>query len=378
MKRVLLTTVLMLAAFAAAGAQVLTSETTRKAGELLARGDRDGAIAVLDAAIEKRKDLLEAFQMRASLRMLKGDVEGAVGDYSSALELSPNDARLYEQRARTRALARDHAGALKDYDSAIANGLKSERVFAGRAAIKRDMGDADGAIADYQAALAINPELASAENGLVFMLEHGKNDPDAALAHLQGFLDRYEEKRGGKLPHAGGELSTVGSVMVRPGGDGRAASQLSLTAMPGSPLSSEDADARGARFEQLLNLAVAYANLGRMYEKRGEFDRALASYEKGLRVRNSDPYLHRLRGELRIKRGDLRGAIEDLKVATDSPQAAPDVHLTRGLLLILQGKDAEAEKEFAVHLQAFPTSRNYLEERREEAKKLRSAQESPQ
>jgi len=57
----------------AADAQLYTSETVRKAGEKLRAGDRAGAVAVLDKAIEKRKDLLEAHQMRAGLRMMSGD-----------------------------------------------------------------------------------------------------------------------------------------------------------------------------------------------------------------------------------------------------------------------------------------------------------------
>jgi hypothetical protein len=48
--------------------------------------------------------------------------------------------------------------------------------------------------------------------------------------------------------------------------------------------------------------------------------------------------------------------------------------LSRGLLLVLQGKDDEAEKEFATHLQMFPESREHLNERVKEVRKLRSEQ----
>lgn len=196
MKKSLLCACLLLAVFVtAADAQLLNSETTRKAGEKVERGDMAGAIAVLDKAIEKRKDLIEAYQMRANLRMMSGDLQGAAGDFSAALELSPNDAAIYERRARLRMLTRDDAGALKDFDSAIANGSKAERVFAQRGALKRNAGDIDGAIADYHAALALNPYLATAENRLVQLLEVTKNDLDGALAHLQQFLDNYEAAR---------------------------------------------------------------------------------------------------------------------------------------------------------------------------------------
>jgi tetratricopeptide (TPR) repeat protein len=134
------------------------------------------------------------------------------------------------------------------------------------------------------------------------------------------------------------------------------------------------AEQQGARLEQAMNLAVAYANLGRMYEKKNDFDKALENYEKGLKIRKDDSYIHRLRGELRMKRGDLRGAIEDLKVVAEYRQESPDYHLSRGLLFVLQGKDAEAEKEFAAHVQMFPASREFVNERIKAAKKLLSEQ----
>ena len=378
MKKFLLFACLILTLFAAsAEAQSFTSETTRKAGEKLERGDREGALAVLDKAIEKRKDLPEALQMRANLRLMGGDFAGAVGDFTSALELSPNDPKLYERRAQIRIITRDHAGALKDLDAAIANGSKTDRIFAARAVVKRDMGDTDGAIADYQTALALNPNLAVAENGLVSLLERNKGDLDGALVHLQDFLDRYEGKRGGKLPSVKGEPVKGGGVLVRPGGND-SGSQIAMTITgvesPVAVNSPEEAEQQGLRLEQGMNLAVAYANLGRMYEKKSDFDKAMENYEKGLKIKKGDSYIHRLRAELRIKRGDLQGAIEDLQVVADSRQESPDFHLSRGLLFVLQGKDAEAEKEFATYLQMFPTSKEFVDARIKAAKKLLSEQ----
>lgn len=111
-----------------------------------------------------------------------------------------------------------------------------------------------------------------------------------------------------------------------------------------------------------------------MYAKKNDFDMALESYEKGLKVREGDPYIHKLRAELRVKRGDLRGAVEDLTAAVNSDAGSPDIHLQKGLLLTLRGEDAEAEKEFAAHLQMFPQGTEYLNQRRAEAKKLRAEQ----
>jgi tetratricopeptide (TPR) repeat protein len=367
MKKLFLFVCVMLVGFVAANAQFFSSESTRKAGERMAQGDRAGAIAILDKAIEKHKDLLEAYQMRANLRSMNGDLAGAIADYSAALEINPNDAKIYERRAMFRMFKRDSAGALKDLDAAIANGLKTERVYEERGSVKRDMGELEGAIADYQTALALNPNLASAHNGLAFTLER-KGDLDAAIAHLQEFLNGYEGNRNGKLPSIKGEVLTGSSISIKREGKEKDGVQAYMEGIGFTGNSSPE------KMEQILNLTLAYANLGRMYAKKNEFDKALENYEKGLKIRKDDPDIHKLRSEIRIKKGDLQGVIEDLTVVANSPQGAPDRHLDKGLLLTLLGKDDEAEKEFALHLQMFPVGREYLNKRIEEAKKLRSQQ----
>ena len=351
--------------------QSFKSETTRKAAEKISRGDRAGALEILDKAIEKRKDLLEAYQMRASLRSMAGDLDGALADYSAALEVSPNHAEIHERRATLRKFKRDHAGALRDLEAAIANGLKSEKVYTGRASIRHDMGDVEGAIADYQTALAINPNYVSAHVGLSSTLER-RGDMEGALDHLQRFIDSYEGGRGGKLPRIKGETSAGESVLIKRDGQEKDGTQAF---MEGREVVSASAASSPDEYEQLLNLAVAYANLGRLYAKKNDLDRAMEYYEKGLRIRKDDAYLLNLRSEARIKKGDLQGAIEDLTVAVNSRMGGPDRHIQKGLLLLLQGKDAEAEKEFALHRQMFPgVSTVYMDRRIEEVKQLRSRQ----
>ena len=128
---------------------------------------------------------------------------------------------------------------------------------------------------------------------------------------------------------------------------------------------------------QIMNPGLSYANLGHLYAKKNNFEKALENYEKGLQVRKGDFYIHKLRSELRIKKGDLEGAIEDLTVVANSRQGTPDKHADIGLLLTLQGKDAEAEKEFALYLRMFPDAQESLNKKIEEAKKLRSPPPRP-
>jgi len=70
----------------------------------------------------------------------------------------------------------------------------------------------------------------------------------------------------------------------------------------------------------------------------------------------------------------LQGAIDDLVLATRSPMQTPDIHFDKGILLVLQNTDEEAEKEFALHFARFPGPRESMNKRIDEAKKLRANQ----
>ena len=381
MRRTFVTLAVLLAGLVSgAQAQIHKSESARRAGERLLRGDRAGALAVLDEAVARRKDLAEVYDMRAGLRTMAGDLDGAIADYTSALEINPNNPKTLERRATLRAFRRDYAGALTDLDAAIANGLKTERVYVQRAAIRRDLGDFDGAVLDYQAALAANPEHAAAHNGLAATLER-KGDVEGALLHLQRFLEGYEGARGGKLPRAAEGIADGPGATVKRDGKERDGAQVYMAsggfAVNFKADTPEELERQQARLEQTKNVALGYAHLGRLYAKKGDDDKALESYEKGLKVDPGDFYIRRLRSEVRIRRGDLQGAVEDLTASVNERVGAPDSHLDRAVLLTLQGRDDEAKSEAALHLQLFPEATGWVNKRIEEAKRLR-AQQAPQ
>lgn len=348
MRKFLPAALLVLAALAgAAEAQNFEGETVREASEKVQSGDRAGAFAVLDGAIARGKDLRDAYLMRADLRAIDGDFEAALDDYTAAIGVAPEDAGLYVARAFIRGLRRDHAGAVEDLTVALTHGSEADRIYTARARVKEEMGDTDGAIADCQAALVVNPAQGMAVNRLASLLERQKNDPEAAAAQLQDFLRRYE---------AGARAAVRRAEVV-------------TTSRPGSPAGFVR---RALLMEQEDNLAVAYADLGRLYAKMNDLDRALESYEKGLKIRSDSSYLHDLRSRARLRRGDPKGAIKDLQAAVENPLTPADQHFNQGILLLLQGKDAEAEREFAQQLQKFPESKKNLAERIEEAKSLRA------
>jgi tetratricopeptide (TPR) repeat protein len=360
---------------AVASAQFFTSDTGKSVGEKLKQGDQAGALAILDNAIAKGKDLTDAYEMRANLRSMTGNLRGSVDDLSEAIKLKPDNPQLYKRRALFRSFLRDSDGALKDYDSAIANGLKSDEVYTGRARIKADIGDIDGAIVDYRNALAANPNYASAHLGLSRVYEK-KGDIDGAILELQQFADAYELKRDDALPKTKMGSPAGDAVVIKREGREPDGSQVVMAGMPvmttfkASNQQELDAAVRGR--EQTVNVSNVFFDLGRLYNQRGDTDRALLNIGKGLQMSPSSSSGRQLRGEIRMQRGDLAGAIEDYKAAVESPLVAPNVHANKCILLTLQNDDAAAEKEMQIYVQAFPDAKAYLEKRVAEAKKLRS------
>ena len=78
------------------------------------------------------------------------------------------------------------------------------------------------------------------------------------------------------------------------------------------------------------------------------------------------------RGVARTDLNDLEAAIVDFSRALELDPELLNAYLNRGLVLLLQGKDSEAEKDFARVLTLKPEAKTELERRIELAKRLRS------
>lgn len=352
-----------------ASGQTFTSETVKKAMNTRAQGDTGGALKILAEAIEKGRDLLEVYQYRAGLRSATGDMKGAVDDYSAAIAINPAIGHLYDRRAFFRHFLRDNEGALKDYGSAISLGVKSDRVYLGRARVKRDIGDLQGALDDAKTALSFTPDHAGATHDIAVTYER-MGDTASAIAVLQAFVDN-DNAKASKISLIA--KPTGESIMIERPGNQASGDQtfLSGTGYKTVARSLEEAERMGLEREQLMNTANIYIRLARLYSKNNDQDKAVVICEKGIALDPQNPTGYRLRSELRMAKGDLAGVISDLKTMIDLPLNAPDINVDRGILLILQGKDAEAEPHFESYLQRFPTARRFVDTRIAAAKALR-------
>jgi len=99
--------------------------------------------------------------LRGNARLERGDHAGAIADYSSALRLDPSRADVLKKRGLSRLDLGDADGALADFDAAVRIDSQDASAYRGRSAACLLRGDVAGAEADAAAALALQPGVES-------------------------------------------------------------------------------------------------------------------------------------------------------------------------------------------------------------------------
>jgi len=160
-------------------------------------------------------------------------------------------------------------------------------------------------------------------------------------------------------------------------------------------LRSGDSDGAIADFTEAIKVAPAagdealagsYVNRSVPFQSKGDLDAALADVNKAIKIQPRSFVIYRNRGLLFEKRKELDKALADytkaIKISSEllsylpptmrGPQFAP-AYLSRGLLLLARGNDAEAEKDFAKGIELDPASKPRLEKKIQEVKEKRPA-----
>lgn len=358
------------------GVYAQKSDATAKALELMNEGRFKDAIAALDKAVGKNKDLYQVYKLRASLKRMTGDFAGAANDFGLAIEQKSDDGELYEQRAMMRLYTRaDAALILADLDAAIVNGRKHEKVYSTRGMIKVQLRDLDGAVADYDTAIGLRPDYASAYIGLANVYMMTRNDAKSAE-----ILERYiaiVENSDTKLQPVKGEIVASSSTPV-PNISGDKDTSVTQNAVVIKGLESKqmsdpmspavDINTRVDQLEQSKNTASVYAQLAAYYQRRTDYEKASMLVEKSLKIDAGNFTALEVRGKIRTGKGDYTGAISDFDAAIKMMPAMPITYLSRGLAKLLSGNEAEAQKDFDKYLQLFPNGKPYLDQEIERAK----------
>lgn len=343
------------------------TESTRQAVQLIIKGDVKGAIAVLDQAIAKEKDLFECYRMRAFLRQRVGDFEGVIADFTKALEIKPEAAELYTERALTRlTLQQDFSLILKDLDSAISYGQKVEKVYSLRAMVRQRAGDREGAIGDYQTAIGLRPDLAQAYADLANLyLKSG--EAEKAVSILENFISVYEGSN--NKAKVKGEVIATDTVILPNKNEVQLTETIISKDSSGSKISAEKSN---EKLEQSKNVAFAYASLASIYVKLKEYEKASPLIDKASKIDPTDVFVLETRGKLKLGLGDFQGAVNDLSISIKMIPVVTSIYLERGVAYFMLGKEDEAQKDFDRFLQAFPNLKENYEKRLAEAKELRS------
>src|SRR6266849_9027502 len=143
-----------------------------------------------------------------------------------------------------------------------------------------------------------------------------------------------------------------------------------------------DFDGAIADFNQVIEIdkifpenvqSASYLNRGVALQKKGDLDAALADFNKAIKLRSNNVFAYQNRAGLHEKRKELDEALADYNKAIKLNSKFPFAYRGRGLLLLAQGKDTQAESDFAKYLQLYPDGKDSLEKQIEEVKQKRVA-----
>jgi len=354
------------------------SDATRKAAELLMQGKFKDAIAVLDKAVEKNKDLFEVYKLRAALKRMTGDFEGALSDLSAAIEQKADDGEIYEQRAMMRLYTRrDKALVLADLDAALANGRKHEKVYSTRGSVKAQLRDFEGAIADYETAIGMRPEMAGAYLGLSSAYGMMRNE-EKSTEVLEKFVAMIENSNT-KIGKVDGQVvatSDANKIPVMPG-DKNTGMETSVIIRGSTTTGRRYSDGGSSNFnqrdtafemEQKKNTAAVYSQLGMVYVRRGDYERASQLVEKSLAIDPQDFMALMTRGKIRTAQGNYAAAIADLDASIKLMPNFSQVYLERGIAKLLSGNEAEAQKDFDKFIEFVPNGKTMVDYEIQKAK----------
>lgn len=107
--------------------------------------------------------------------------------------------------------------------------------------------------------------------------------------------------------------------------------------------------------------AGPYLNRGLALQKKGDLDAALADFNKAIKLEPNNVYAYQNRAGLHEKRKEVDQALADYSKAIKINSKFPFAYHGRGLILLAQGKDAEAEADFVKYRQLFPNGKDSLE-----------------
>jgi len=123
----------------------------------LEKGDRDGALAAIEQAVNVDPRYAEAYRARAAIHAARGERDLALKDYARALELDPNNLEVYADRSQQEWQAGNKTQAMSDIGLALNRDPNFAHGYAVRAAFELDNKDRTSALFDAGQIIRILP-----------------------------------------------------------------------------------------------------------------------------------------------------------------------------------------------------------------------------
>ncbi|MCI0343438.1 MAG: tetratricopeptide repeat protein [Planctomycetales bacterium] len=284
------------------------------------RGDPTAAVRELSAALTAGIPFAWVYSLRGMAREAAGDLRGAEEDQTAALRLLPAFPDALTNRGTARLGQGRIADAIADHTEALRYRPRDAAALNNRANARRAAGDLRGAVADYSAALAIephNPEMLNNRGLARAMLGESREafaDADAAVRLRPGMAGAWNTRglaRWGLGDSAGAIEDYSAALRLEP-----------------------------RRPTTLLSRALARRD-------RGDRESALRDVEEALALDPSRATAHSNRALLLAEVGRVGEALAsaDRALAMD-PTGAYYAHAARGLVLLREGRNAQALDEF--------------------------------
>jgi tetratricopeptide (TPR) repeat protein len=182
-----------------------------RAKTLLATGDTIGARADLDKALSINRNIVNAYLLRADIRINSdGDFAAALSDMDEAIKLQPKAAGLFINRAFMRYKLDDYFGAMADYDYAIELDPLNGVAHFNRGLLRSEVHDVNNAIADFTQVLTLTPDDYRALYNRAILYNEVR-DYKHALADLNKVISAYPDFSGAyylrsEIYHVSGDL----------------------------------------------------------------------------------------------------------------------------------------------------------------------------
>lgn len=334
-----------------------------KADTLMEGGRYREATAVYDELIALKPKSADAYRRRAHVRQaseVDSEMPAALTDYAKALELDPDMVEVYGLRGEILSAQRNEKAVEENYQAWLAHAPNSARAHSGYAGALARLGKTDKARTEIDRALALEPNV---EAYIIRARITPKDQRDAFLADIDKALalapnDTFAYELRAERRRAWGQNDLA-----------MADTEKALASWPESYSArhlrstlNQDAGRYDLALKDLDVLIAREPDQAALYNERCwvrglgniELDKALVDCEAALKLSPGNAAILDSRGFVKLRQGNLAGAITDYNAAL---KAAPDQAASlfgRGVAKRRQGAKAAGDLDLAAARKAQP------------------------